>query len=95
MNSNNVYYKAELRSIDAWHDIDGGWTWNASYMLEDGIFLHDSQLTTRRILHHLRNMGYLSAASKGKVTVCHEWPLLEIQDRKTGEPLLALMFEDS
>lgn len=95
MDNNNVFYRAELLSIDAWGDGEGGWDWNASYKLEDELFFHTSQLTTRRILYHLRGMGYLTAASKGKVTVIHEWPLIEIQNRKTGEPLLAFLFEEN
>jgi len=88
------FYSAELRSIDAWREPEGGWTWNASYCLEDGLYFGEDALTTRKILAALREWKFLSEASKGRLRVEHDWPILEIQMRGTYEPVLALMFEE-
>lgn len=82
-----------LLTIDAWRDPDGGWTWNAWYKLEAGIFLTDP--TPRKVLAFLRRAGYLTEASKGRVRVdmgreYMDATLIEIQNKNTGEPLLAL-----
>jgi hypothetical protein len=83
----------KLLSIDAWRDPDGGWTWNNAYTLEEGIVFHHSRLTPRKILAALRRWGYLTNESKGRCRVDDAGTagdLYEIQDRATGEPLLAL-----
>ena len=88
-------YVAELRSIDAWRGGEGGWEWNDSYVLEDEVvFCGEAALTPRSILSFLRRIGYLSSNSKGRVRVVNEWPLIEIQNHNTGEPLLALLFNE-
>ena len=88
------YYKCEIRSIDAWREPEGGWSWNDSYLLEKDVFFHESALNSRQILRYLRERGYLTSFSKGKVRVSHEWPLYEIQDKNSDKPLLALIFEE-
>lgn len=84
------YFKFELRSIDAWR-YDGLWEWNASYKLEDGFYIAEHALNTRSLLQILRQADYLSNASKGKLTIWTDGDVYEIQNRKTGEPLLALI----
>jgi hypothetical protein len=88
-----TYHVMELRSIDAWREHEGGWTWNASYQLESGIVFGDNVLTPRKILRALREWDFLSPYSKGLLRVVEEWPLIEIQEKNTGKPLLALMLE--
>lgn len=89
-----THVKFELRSIDAWRGYEGGWVWNASYFLEEGIYMQEGRITPRRICSKLREMGYLSDASKGRIKVdfspSFEY-LIEIQDKNTGEPLFCLM----
>ena len=77
----------ELRLIDAWRDEDG-WTWNTS-VFEDNVYFEEP--TTRRILKALRNWGYLKRGSTGKCTVVTDGCMYEVQDRRTNEPLYALM----
>lgn len=84
------YIKTELRGIDAWRDEDGGWTWNDSWVIEDGIYILESELTPRKILRYLRQWGYLTESSKGRVQVVNDGDIIEILDKNTGEPLLAL-----
>lgn len=91
------YYKVELRSVAAWRDVVG-WFWNESYVLEDGIYWCAQDLTPRKILRKLREWGYLGAESKGRVRVVDEVAgdggLIEIQDKGTGRPLLALLVRE-
>ena len=84
------WYKAELRGIDAVRH-DGIWTWNESYVIESDIYWHEEGLTPRRILRQLRIWNHLSQASKGKLRVVAEDDIIEIQDKGTGRPLLALL----
>lgn len=84
-------YQIEIRSIDAWREPcpDACWTWNASYMLENDIFIV-GEITARRILNLLRKWGYLSKASKGKLSVQDAGDLIEIRLKSTQEPILAV-----
>ena len=85
------YFRFELRAIDAWGDPEGHWVWNNSYVLADDLVFHETELTPRKILKALRNWGYLSQGSKGRVRVVDEGELIEIQEKSTGEPILALL----
>jgi hypothetical protein len=87
-------YKAELRSIDAWRDPDSGWIWNDSFFLEDGIYMEENQITSRKLLRNLRKWGYLSDYSKGRVRMVDYCSIIEIQLKNTGEPLLALFMDE-
>ena len=88
----NESTKYRLVSIDAWRDCDGGWTWNNSFTVEDGVYL-GNDITARRLLKFMRQSGWLTSASKGRVSI--DWhgemmdPMIEILDKSTGEPLLA------
>lgn len=85
--------KYRLVSIDAWRNECGGWDWNNSYKIEDGIMLPDD-ITARKLLRFMRDSGWLTESSKGRVSI--DWhnemfePFIEILDKNTGEPLLAL-----
>ena len=84
------YHIFELRSVDAWAEPGGGWFWNDSHILEEGIVFGDDALTSRRICKALRDWNYLSDYSKGRVRVVDDWPTIEIQNKNNGQPLLAL-----
>ena len=84
------WFKTELRSIDAVR-YDGVWIWNESFLLEGDIYWHEEGLTPRRILRQLRKWGYLTESSKDKLRVVDEGDLIEIQDKSTGRPILALL----
>lgn len=84
-------------SIDAWRDGDG-WTWNNWHKRGTLTVRECSRLgcrtraETRRTLAWFRENGYLSDASKGAVTLHDDGYNLEVQDRRTGEPLFAIEY---
>jgi len=84
--------KFRLLSIDAWRQPEG-WNWNNWFKLQEGIELTEAQLKPRAVFRWLRDKGYLSDASKGKVML-DDLPTdryhLTICDRNTGEPLFCL-----
>lgn len=94
MSKEERYFKANLVSIDAWRE-EGGWTWNASYMLERDIVFGEDAITSRRVLSLLRKMGQLSEWSKGRVKVADEWPIIEVQIKSTGQPIVAFLFNET
>ena len=79
----------ELREIDAWADEVGGWTWNDSFVLKrfrsdaddlKGLFL--------RVLADVRRRPL----SRGVFRVDdRDWNILEVQRRKDGCPVWAMM----
>lgn len=89
------YHIFDLVSIDAWAESEGGWRWNDAHRLEEGIVFGEEMLTPRKILKALREWGYLSEASKGRVRFVGAWPTIEIQNKSNGEPLLALQLTKS
>ena len=84
----------ELLFVDAWRDVDGGWTWNDSAVICDDFTLEDRDLTPRRVPFLLREKGYLTEESKGKIRVDFTEGMVEIVEKNTGEPLLALSEKD-
>lgn len=93
MTTANTFVKCEIRSIDAWR-AEGVWVWNDSYVLERDVYFWGDCLTPRRITAYLRKLDLLSESSKGRVRVVNEWPIIEIQDKATGQPVFALLFEE-
>lgn len=93
--SNHTRIKFKLLGIDAWRDGEGGWTWNQQFVIDDELYIEEKDLTPRKILRILREVGYLYNASKGRLYVdmnpgLVDGYLIEIQDRHNSEPLLAL-----
>jgi len=89
------YYCCELRSIDTWKDCDGLWYWNDSCNLENDIWIEENSFTPRRIFKMLRNGGYLTEYSKGKVKLEECWPVFEIQLRSNNKPIFALLADET
>jgi hypothetical protein len=79
-------------SIDAWRDGDG-WTWNAWYK-RGTITKREFRklLTNRQLCRFMREHGYLSAESAGRVAVVDDGYNVEFQDRGNGEPLFAIEY---
>ena len=78
-----------LKEVDAWAEPEGGWTWNDSFVLKrfrsdaddlKGLFL--------RVLADVRGRPL----PKGVFRVDDsDWNILEIQQRKTGMPVYAMV----
>ena len=85
----------KILSIDAWRDPEG-WSWNDHRKVGTVTMATVLALDTpRKVARFLRAEGYLTPASAGKIRVdmgdCYvEETLIEIQDKGTGEPLIAI-----
>ena len=81
-----------ILSIDAWR-YDGGWTWNQWYRVGT---IDTSTLATlktpRQILRYMREQGYLSSQSSGRVAVADDQYNLVIVNKGTLEPLFAIAY---
>ena len=81
--------KFEIRQIDAWFDGEA-WTYNESFRI--GEFSTNAGNVKRAFYHALHGLGV--AFYRGRVVAVDEGDLLEIQDRKSGEPLFAAISID-
>lgn len=79
----------KILSIDAWR-YDDGWTWN-NWFHVGSIDATDCD-NTRKLLKKLRDEGFLSDYSKGKVVVSDDQFNLVISDRYNGKPLFAIEY---
>ena len=80
-----------LLSIDAWRDVDNGWSWNAWYEV-GSVPLAYCDMPARALLRALRDDGFLSAASKGRCAVEDDGYNVIIKARGTDEPLFAIEY---
>ena len=74
--------KFEIRQIDAWFDGDG-WTYNESFRI--GEFSTRVENVKRAFCRALHGLGVVFY--RGRVVVVNDGDLLEVQNRKSGEPL--------
>lgn len=79
-----------ILSIDAWAGCEPGlWEWNNWYHVGD---INNIPETNRGILKHMRDEGFLSEYSKGKVTVEDDGYNLVIIERSNQKPLFAIEY---
>ena len=79
----------ELREAAAWADEVGGWTWNNSFVLKR--FRSDADDLKRLFLRVLADVRG-RPLPRGVFRVDDiDWNILEIQQRKTGMPVWAMM----
>ena len=76
--------KYEIRQIDAWGS-EEGWTWNNSIKL--GEFTTAAEDHKRAFLNALKRLGI--TCKRGSCKVECDGDIYELQNRKTGEPLIA------
>ena len=83
----------QILSIDAWKDsYNGGWTWN-NWLFKVGQFpaeLLDS--TPRKIFRWMRENGFLSCFSAGKVSLEDDGYNLVIKERSNDCPIFAIEY---
>ena len=79
-----------LLSIDAWR-YDNSWTWNDWYAIGN-VPMDLIDKTPRQIFKYLRDAGYLSAQSTGRVALQDDDYNIVIVARGTREPLFAIEY---
>ena len=84
---NTETYK--VLSIDAWREPEG-WTWNQWYLV--GTVELETLDSPRKVLSAMRNAGYLSDDSKGRVYLDDDQYNIVVCDRNNGRPLFAIEY---
>jgi hypothetical protein len=83
----------KILSIDAWHDTEGGWSWNNWFHVGDiDKATFESLRNNRAILKWFRDNGYITAGSAGKVSVEDDGYNVIVYHRSTFEPLFAIKY---
>jgi len=92
MEKTDLEQPLKILEVDAWRN-EEGWYWNNACTLETGV--HISPITPRRVARLLRQWGYLTDESKGRILVemdlFGEDVFIEIQVKSTKQPLLAIV----
>lgn len=82
--------KYEVREIDAlWYD--DGWSWNSSFHI--GEFHTKAKNEKQAFIRFLNKKGI--RFKKNHTRIVDEMDVLEVQDRKTHEPLFAAIWKES
>ena len=87
-NNKNTF---EVRQIDAYM-YDDSWTWNTSYII--GYFSTSAKDEKRAFTRFLKKNGIVFFKGKTIIDVQDGGSILEIQDRKTKEPLFAAIYKE-
>ena len=88
-NNKNIF---EIRQIEAWSDPDGLWTWNNSYII--GYMKTSAKDEKRAFTRYLKKQGIVFFKGKTIIDSQNGCDILEIQDRKTKEPLFAAIYKE-
>lgn len=78
-------YSYDVREIDAWSDAESGWTWNTSYHI--GTMETAAEDVRRALTAYLKKRGIVFKLNR--TIIQDDGSVIEIQDRKTKEPLYA------
>lgn len=86
--SNSTDPLFRMVEIDAWADPDGGWTWNDAFTL---CRFRSNALDMKRVF--LKRLAKLRGhpLARGVFRVTDDWRVIEIQRRKDGCPIWALI----
>ena len=88
-NNKNTF---EIRQVEAWIDPDSGWYWNSSYFI--GNMTTSAKDEKRAFTRYLKKQGIVFFKGKTIIDVQDGGSILEIQDRKTKEPLFAAIYKE-
>ena len=80
-----------LLSIDAWKSTEGGWDWNDWHKVGT-VPATTLDLTPRRLFKFLREAGYLSANSVGRVARDDDGYNVVIMEKDTRRPVYAIEY---
>jgi hypothetical protein len=89
--STPVSHTARILSIEAWWNGDNGWDWN-SWSDVGRIDVSVCDLPARALLKVMRDEGYLSAESAGRVAVEDDGHNVVIVQRSDDMPLYAIAY---
>ena len=78
-------YSYDVREIDAWSDPESGWIWNTSYHI--GTMETAAEDVRRALTAYLKKHGIVFKLNR--TIIYDDGSVIEIQDRKTKEPLYA------
>tara|TARA_R110000822_G_scaffold84959_5_gene199253 strand:+ start:420 stop:683 length:264 start_codon:yes stop_codon:yes gene_type:complete len=79
----------KVLSIDAWRE-GSSWQWNQWFNV--GTIDIDINASNRQILKTMRDQGYLSDQSKGRVSIDDDEYNIVICDRNNNEPIFAIEY---
>ena len=82
--------KFEVREVDALCEPDGSWNWNNSIHIGDFETCAEDKYICRAFMRYLKKIGI--TFKRGAVKVVDDIDILEVQSRKTGEPLYAAIW---
>jgi hypothetical protein len=91
--STPVSQTVNVLHIDAWRNCDNGWNWNDSHKV-GRIDVSVCDLPARALLKVMRDEGYLSAYSAGRVAVEDDGYYVVIVQRSDNMPLFAIAYGD-
>ena len=77
----------EIRKVEAWRDEENGWYYNSTIHLGTFNLPRDIKNDKAAFLRRVKQLGYTCKRGRCRVENLNG-DLLEIQDRKTGEPLI-------
>ena len=89
-----VNKEVSVLSIDAWRNADEGWYWNSWYKV-GAVPLAVCDLTPRKLLRYMRDAGYLSKASAGRVSIDDDGYNVVICDKANRMPVFALAYGEA
>jgi hypothetical protein len=89
--STPVSQTVNVLSIDAWRNCDNGWDWNNLHKV-GRIDVSVCDLQARALLKVMRDEGYLSAYSAGRVAVEDDGYNVVIVRRSDNMPLFAIAY---
>lgn len=91
MNETTETRDLTLLSIDAWRGMEGGWDWNEWHRIGT-VPATVLNLTPRRLFKYLREAGYLSASSAGRVARDDDGYNVVIVEKNSRRPVYAIEY---
>lgn len=82
----------DVLDVDAWIDPEGGWTYNAAYNI--GRFKTRGN-EKRAFIRYLNKRGIYFKKGRTLLDVQDGGNVIEIQDRKTKQPLFAAVYHET
>ena len=91
MKKNECYTQYDLKSIDAWGNETDGYEWNASYTIEEAIFISDRATLEDIKALIIRAIFHEKEKADAYTVLEYDGDIYELQDKETGQPLYALV----